>query len=41
MKLGKSLGSSYITAEILKAIKRNQLIADLINAIVKEQKVSE
>ena len=41
MKLGKSLGSSFVIAEMLKADQCSQLMADLINAIVKEGKVSE
>ena len=43
MKLGKSPGPSNVIAEILKASpdQYSQLIADLINAIVKEGKVRE
>ena len=43
MKLGKSTGPSNVTAQMLKASpdQCSQLIADLINAIVKEGKVPE
>ena len=43
MKFGKSSGPSNVIAEILKASSDqcSQLIADLINAIVKEGKVRE
>ena len=43
MKLGKSSGHSNVIAEILKVSPNqcSQLIADLINAIVKEGKVPE
>ena len=43
MKLGKSLGLSYVIVEMLKASpgQCSQLIADLINDIVKEGKVPE
>ena len=43
MKLGKSPGSSNVIVEMLKASSDqcSQLIADLINTIIKEGKVPE
>ena len=43
MKIGKSLGPSNVIAEMLKTSpdQCSQLIVDLINAIIKEGKVSE
>ena len=43
MKIGKSLGPSNVIAEMLKASpdQCSQLIVDLINAIIKEGKISE
>ena len=43
IKLGKSAGPSNVIMELIKASpdQYSQLIADLINAIVKEEKVPE